>query len=221
MIPGTLCTERTFTAQLASLQGVSEPLVRLPVEGSDLGTCTADILESVPERFALLGFSLGGLVALEVMRRAPERVQRLCLIATNPRGSTQQNFETWTRWRRETAAGGFADIARAHAEGVYRENSEARTAVTEMALVLGPETLMKQLGLLESRPDSRSTLGTITCPTLLIVGQQDRVTPPALHQEMLGLLPSAKLETLKSCGHYAPLERPHEVSSLLHGWLEA
>ena len=221
MISGTLCTQRTFAEQLRVLDAIAEPFMRLPTEGHDLSACAAEILESVPERFALLGFSLGGLVALEIMRQAPERVQKLCLLATNPRGSTPQNLETWARWRREAEAGGFAEIVRSHAEYVCGENAEARTVVTEMAFEVGPETFVKQLNILESRPESRPSLGAISCPTLLVVGQHDRVTPPELHEEMRALIPEARLKTLQTCGHYAPLERPQAVTELLGDWLEA
>ena len=221
MVPGTLCTERTFAEQAASLRDVAEPSVLLPAKGPDLRACAAAILERAPERFALLGFSLGGLVALEMMRQAPERAQRLCLLATNPRGSTAQNLETWARWRREVAADGFPDIIQAHADGVYCGNPEARVPVTEMACALGPETFLRQLAMLESRPDSRPSLGAISCPTLLITGRQDRVTPPELLEEMHGLIPDSRLTTLPASGHYAPLERPRAVTKLLREWLEA
>lgn len=219
MIPGTLCTERVFREQLELLTEVAEPFVRLPTEGRKLSECAVRVLKSVPARFALLGFSLGGLVALEIMRRAPERVQRLCLTATNPRGSTPQNFETWARWRREAEGGAFAEVVRTHAE--YAETEEVRAIVAEMAFEVGTKTFARQLGLLESRPDSRPSLGAIGCPTLLLVGQQDRVTPLEAHEEMQNLIPRAKLETLKSCGHYAPLEQPQAVTGLLRDWLQA
>ena len=221
MIPGTLCTERTFAEQAASLRDVAAPSVLLPVEGSNLKTCAAEILKRAPERFTLLGFSLGGLVALEMMRQAPERVLRFCLLATNPRGSTPHNLETWARWRLEVAAGGFPDSIQAHADGVYSGNPEARVSVMEMACALGPDTFLRQLDLLESRPDSRPSLGAILCPTLLIAGRQDKVTPPELLEEMHGLIPDSRLETLPACGHYAALERPRAVTKLLREWLEA
>lgn len=221
MIPGTLCTERTFAEQAASLRDAAEPSVQLPVEGPDLEACAAGILGRVPERFALLGFSLGGLVALTIMRQAPERVLRLCLLATNPRGSTPQNLETWARWRREVAQGGFPDVIQAHAAGVYSGNPEARAPVMEMACAVGPDTFLKQLDLLGSRPDSRPSLAAISCPTLLVAGRQDRVTPPELLEEVQGLIPGSRLETLPACGHYAALERPRAVTKLLRDWLEA
>lgn len=221
MIPGTLCTERTFAEQVTGLGDVAEPFVRLPLEGSNLEACVAEILGDVPERFSLLGFSLGGLVALEVMRQAPERIARLCLLATNPRGSTPQNLETWARWRREAERGGFPDIVQAHAEGVYSENREARTVVTEMACEMGPKPFVTQLDILESRPDSRPSLSVISCPTLLVVGEQDRVTPLELHEEMCALIPGSRLKTLPTCGHYAALESPQAVTELLCDWLEA
>lgn len=219
MVPGTLCTDRVFAEQVRSLEGVTEPFVRLPTEGRNLGACAGRILAGVPERFALVGFSLGGLVALEIMRRAPERVLKLCLTATNPQGSTLQNFETWARWRREAEGGAFAEVVRTHAE--YAETEEVRAIVAEMAFEVGTKTFARQLGLLESRPDSRPSLGAIGCPTLLLVGQQDRVTPLEVHEEMQNLIPRAKLETLKSCGHYAPLEQPQAVTGLLRDWLQA
>ncbi len=221
MIPGTLCTERTFVHQVAGLSGVTDSFVRLPTGGPDLGGCATRILGSVPERFALLGFSLGGLVALEIMRRVPERVTRLCLLATNPRGSTAQNLAAWALWRREADSDGFAAIVQAHAEHVCEGNAEARTVVTEMAFETGPKTFVEQLTLLGSRPDSRPSLGRISCPTLLVVGQHDRVTPPELHEEMQSLIPAARLETLPACGHYAALEQPQAVTKLLRDWLEA
>lgn len=220
MIPGTLCTERTFTRQVAELGRIAEPTIVLP-GGHDLGDCAARILGSAPERFALAGFSLGGLVALELMRRAPQRVTRLCLLATNPRGSTAQNLTTWAHWRYEAASDGFPAIVQAHAEHVYDENTEARTVVMEMAFEVGPKTFVEQLGILASRPESRPSLGEISCPTLLVVGQHDRVTPPTLHREMQDLITDARLEILPGCGHYAPLERPQAVTRLLHDWLEA
>lgn len=221
MIPGTLCTERVFGGLLGPLGSVAEPSVRLPTGGPDLSACAKKILENAPERFALLGFSLGGLVALELMRQAPGRVLRLCLLATNPRGSTPQNLETWARWRLEVAAGGFPEVVQAHADGVYGGNPEARAPVMEMACALGPDTFLTQLGLLESRPDSRPSLAAISCPTLLVAGRQDRVTPPELLEEMHGLITNSRLETLPACGHYAALERPRAVTKLLHEWLEA
>ena len=86
---------------------------------------------------------------------------------------------------------------------------------------VGPEAFLKQLGLLESRPDSRPSLAAISCPTLLVAGRHDRVTPPELLGEMQGMIPGSRLATLPACGHYAALERPRAVTKLLREWLEA
>lgn len=221
MLPGTLCTRQIFAEQEGAIHEIAESLIHLPLKGSSLGECAEAILGLAPQRFALLGFSLGGLVALEIMRRAPDRVSSLCLIATNPRGSTPQHFELWSRWKKEVESGGFEEVVRAHAAGVYTQNAKAASLVTKMALELGPSAFTQQLNILESRPESLSTLATITCRTLLIVGIQDQVTPLYLHQEMQRLVPGATLETLPNCGHYAPIERPRAVSTLLHDWLQA
>lgn len=224
LLPGTLCTETVFAAQVDALSDVAEPFVLLATEGRDIVGCAAATLRKAPERFALVGFSLGGLVALEIMRLAPERVVKLCLLSTNPRGSTPYNHETWARWRRRVLEGGFSTIVRSHTEGVYGETSaaaKAREVVEAMAFAVGVETFLVQLGLLESRTDSRPSLGTIACPTLLIVGRQDRVTPLELHEEMCALIPGAALVPIEVCGHYAPLEQPEAVSDLMHDWLRA
>ncbi len=221
MLPGTLCTQRVFAEQEGPIHDVAEPLVYLPLMGSNLGECAEAVLKLAPQRFALLGFSLGGLVALEIMRRAPERVSSLCLMATNPRGSTPQHFELWSRWKKEVESGEFEKVVRAHAAGVHAQNEDAMSLVTEMAFELGPVAFARQLDILASRPDSIRTLAALTCRTLLIVGLQDRVTPLYLHQEIQRLIPGSRLETLPGCGHYASLERPRAVSSLLHDWLQA
>ena len=224
LLPGTLCTETVFAAQVDALSDVAEPFVLLATEGRDIVGCAAATLRRAPERFALVGFSLGGLVAFEIMRQAPERVVNLCLLSTNPRGSTPQNHETWAGWRQGVLEGGFPTIVRSHTEGVYggaAVTADVRKVVEEMAFAVGVETFLAQLGLLESRVDSRPSLGTIACPTLLIAGRQDPVTPLELHEETRALIPDAALVPIEACGHYAPLEHPEAVSDLMHDWLRA
>ena len=225
LLPGTLCTETLFAPQMEALADVAD-LQALPLTtGATIAACATAILQKAPEHFALTGFSQGGVVALEIMRRAPQRVTKLCLISTNPRGSTPQNLETWARWQDEARAG-FADIVRFHTEqvgtkqiGDVPEKADVRKTVEEMALSTGIETFLLQLKMLSSRTDSRPSLGKIGCPTLVIGGCQDRVTSPELQKEMREFIPHATLVPLESCGHYAPLEQPQRVSELLREWL--
>jgi pimeloyl-ACP methyl ester carboxylesterase len=223
LLPGTLCNEAVFAHQVASLAGVADTRVLPLMDGRTIAACASAVLRQVPERFALAGFSQGGLVALEMMRQAPKRVLKLCLLATNPRGSTAQNLERWSRWQREAPAGAFTAIVRAHTDNVYSKTEggmNARSVVEEMAEAVGVETFMLQLEMLMSRTDSRPSLSAIGCPTLLIVGRQDRVTPLELHEEMRALIPGAALVPVEDCGHYAPLEQPQAVSALMHYWLQ-
>ena len=220
LLPGTLCTEALFAPQVAALADVADAEV-LPLKiGATIAACAAAILRQAPERFVLAGFSQGGVVALEIMRQAPQRVCKLCLISTNPRGSTPQNLETWARWQSEARAGNFADIVRFHTNyvGHALENVDARNTVEEMAFAVGVKTFLLQLEMLASRSDSRPSLGEIRCPTLLIGGCQDVVTPPELQREMQKLIPHAAFVPL-ACGHYAPLEQSQRVAALLRAWL--
>lgn len=220
LLPGTLCTEALFAPQVEALADVADLQVLPLTTGATVAACAAETLQRAPERFALTGFSQGGVVALEMMRQAPQRVQKLCLISTNPRGSTPQNLETWARWQHEARSGNLADIVRFHTNcvGDGQENADVRNAVEEMASAVGVETFLVQLEMLASRTDSRSSLGEIRCPSLLIAGCQDRVTPPKLHEEMCALIPQATFVPVAACGHYAPLEQPLVVSTLLHEW---
>lgn len=223
LLPGTLCNEAVFAHQVASLAGVADTRVLPLIDGRTITACAIAILRQVPERFALVGFSQGGLVALEIMRQTPERVLKLCLLATNPRGSTAQNLESWSRWQRDAPAGAFTDIVRVHTDNVYSKTeggANARSVVEEMAVAVGVDTFLLQLEMLMSRTDSRPSLSAIGCPTLLIIGRQDRVTPLELHEEMRGLIPDAALVPVEDCGHYAPLEQPQAVSALMHYWLQ-
>ncbi len=219
LLPGTLCTEALFAPQVEALADVTDVQV-LPLKtGTTIAACAAETLQRAPEHFALTGFSQGGVVALEIMRQAPQRVHKLCLISTNPRGSTPQNLETWSRWQRK-ARTGFADIVRFHTEQVGRVQGKTAVCdtVEEMAFATGIETFLLQLTMLASRGDSRPSLGNIGCPTLIVGGCQDRVTPPELQEEMQKLIPQATFVPL-ACGHYAPLEQPQSVSTLLREWV--
>lgn len=221
LLPGTLCTEALFAPQFTALAEVADVCIRPLLKGKTVAACAAATLQDVPGRFALVGHSQGGLVALEIMRQAPERVSRLCLISTNPRGSTEQNLETWARWQREARAGGFTEIVRFYLDHVAdKEGREkVQAVVTAMAQATGPETFLSQLEMLKSRTDSCPTLRKISCPTLLLGGEQDRVTPPELQREMARLVPHANSTELAACGHYAPLERPRRVAAALCTWL--
>jgi pimeloyl-ACP methyl ester carboxylesterase len=221
-LPGTLCTDATFEAQHRHLADVADCLTLPLSTGSTMNEMAAWVLEQSPRQFALVGFSQGAIVALEIMRQAPERVTRLCLIACNPRGSTQGQLDTWVSWQQEALAGNLPKLAEAFANNVHpdrRDDAGLRQRILDMAQETPTEVFIRQLQALASRVDSRPYLAQIFCPTLLIVGRQDPLTPLKFHQEFQEHLPASMLIPIEDCGHYVPLEQPQALSALLRYWL--
>lgn len=224
LLPGTLCTEATFAAQETALSDLAETSVH-PLTGADTTEGYAEaLLAAAPDRFALAGFSQGAIVALAVVRRAPERVTRLALLACNPGPPRPEQLATWLAWADEARRDGVGRIAELLAGNVHpsrRGDLELRRTIVAMAQATPVEAFAGQLTALATRPDARPGLSAIRCPTLLLVGADDPVTPPELHRDSAARIPGARLELLERCGHYAPLERPAEVSAALRRWLLA
>ena len=220
LLPGTLCTAAAFDHQVTHLADVADALV-LPLSvGETVAECAAWVLAQAPETFALAGFSQGAIVALKIMRQAPERVAKLALLDANPGGSTPEQLATWARWREEARAGGFANIVEGFTQGLHPQAEPGlKTTLERMAAETGVDSFSTQLDMLASRVDSRPYLPFITCPTLLLVGRQDRVTPLELHEEMARLIPNAALMPIEDSGHYSMLEQPQAVTAVMRYWL--
>jgi pimeloyl-ACP methyl ester carboxylesterase len=183
------------------------------------------ILAAAPQQFALAGLSMGGYIAYEIIRQAPERVQRLALLDTGSRADTPER----TAARRDL-------MANAEREGVARAQEllmpalihKARlddgalvAAIMQMAVDTGLEAFKRQEAALIGRPDNRPLLAGIRCPTLVLVGEQDALTPVTLAREIADGIPGAKLEMVPDCGHLSTMERPEAVCRALRAWLAA
>jgi pimeloyl-ACP methyl ester carboxylesterase len=186
----------------------------------------AAALEQAPgDRFALAGFSLGGYVALEIMRRAPERVVALALVDTGPRADTAETTEM--RHRMLAAAGSdpakFEAVATAFLPRVVHpsrvDDRALSTLLISMAKSVGAEGFTRQQHAAIGRPDGRPMLADIACPTLVICGREDQITPLALSEEMAAMIPGARLVVIEDCGHMSPLEKPEAVTAALAEWL--
>jgi pimeloyl-ACP methyl ester carboxylesterase len=222
-LPGTLCSEITFSHQTAPLQEVAKVQVVSLLKGSSITASARWVLEQVPDSFALVGFSQGSIVALDIMRLAPERVSKLCLISANPKAPTPAQLETWTKWQQEVLEGKFSEVIEKFPNNVHpekRTDPTLRETILNMARETGPEVFVQQLQALASRIDSRPSLPNINCPTLLIAGKQDAVTPLEFHEEIHDLIPQSVLIPIEDCGHYVTLEQPQAVTALLRYWLQ-
>jgi pimeloyl-ACP methyl ester carboxylesterase len=180
------------------------------------------VLAEAPPRFALAGHSLGGIVALEVQRRAPERVTRLALLNTSARGPSEAQQRSWAESRRRTEAGEFGRVADELAEATLGPAHRALVARNRrMADTVGPQGFLRQLAAQATRPDSRDRLAAVEVPVLVVAGEQDAICPPALQEEIAELCPRATLTTVPGVGHMAPLEDPAAVVELLRAWATA
>ena len=222
LLPGTFCTEAMWRHQRRHLTDVAEVSVGDVGTGESVAEVAESILGRAPERFALAGFSMGAIVAFEILRRAPERVLRLALLDANPGGSTPAQREAWEGMKETIRAGGLEGILEPMTQNVHparRDDLWLVETIRLMGLVTGERACLRQLSTLQSRQSSRDDLSRISCPTLLIVGRQDEVTPVKLHEEMQAAIPKASLAIVEDSGHYTPMERPQAVTALLRGWL--
>jgi pimeloyl-ACP methyl ester carboxylesterase len=187
---------------------------------SDMASRT---LETAPETFALAGLSMGGYVALEIMRMAPERVTHLALLDTGARADTPEQ----TMRRRDLIAladrGEFKAVSPRLLPLFVHEDRLADPRligeITAMAESVGKDAFLRQQKAIMGRPDSRPGLPKIGCPTLVICGRQDALTPIELSEEIAGLMPGADLVLIDDCGHLATMERPDAVNAALRAWL--
>ncbi len=225
LCPGLLNDAALWRHQLDSLTDVADAQVADLTGAESVAALAAAVLERAPPRFALAGLSMGGYVAFEIMRRAPERVTRLALLDTrarlDPPESRARRFELIDIARR----GGFAKLPSQMLAGQLHPDHVAvpQIAATVLAMAerIGPEAFIRQQRAILDRPDSRPGLAAIHVPTLVAGGRQDGITPPDVLREIAEGIPAAKLVIVEEAGHLTPLEQPQAVSALLRYWLQS
>jgi pimeloyl-ACP methyl ester carboxylesterase len=222
-LPGLLDDERLWHHQAAAL-GADHPITSFALTPqASMAELAAMALARAPAgRFALAGLSMGGYLALEIMRTAPERVAALALLDTSARPDTPQASEM----RRALIAQSAGDFDAAMAAFMprilhpSRLGDEAIVALLQkMATDIGRDGFVRQQQAIMARADSRPTLATIRCPTLVLCGRDDLLTPLELHEEMAAGIAGSRLVVLDGCGHMSALEKPAEVTEALRNWL--
>jgi pimeloyl-ACP methyl ester carboxylesterase len=225
LLPGMLCDAALWSHQLTHLSEIADVSVGNLTAADTLAEMARAILRRAPERFALAGLSLGGIVAFEVMRQAPKRVTRLALLDTNARPPRPEQLGVWQRFRTMTRQGRFAEITEQHLLPVLvapdrQQETALTTTIRQMAEHIGAEAFLRQLSLQEQRPDSRVDLPYIVCPTLVLAGRQDMVCPLDMHEEIAAAVPNATLVVIEHCGHLSSMEQPQAVTAALRSWLQ-
>jgi pimeloyl-ACP methyl ester carboxylesterase len=225
LIPGLTCTAALWAPQIAALRAHATITIADHSGHETMAQIAQHILSNAPQRFALAGLSMGGYIAFEIMRQAPDRVTRLALLDTSAKPFNPMQ-----------APGRYALVALAREEGMdavlrqllpmflhpARVHDEALVAtVLQMGRDTGPDAFDRQQAALMSRPDSRPTLAAIRCPTLVLVGAQDLLTPVAEHEAIAAGIAGSTLEIISDCGHLSTLERPDAVNRSMAAWLTA
>ncbi|MFC0409331.1 alpha/beta fold hydrolase [Roseomonas elaeocarpi] len=225
LLPGLLNDRRLWQAQREGLRDVAEVRIADLTQDDSVEAMARRVLDTAPEHFLLGGLSMGGYVALEIMRQQPARVSRLALFDTSARPDAPEQ-----RRRRQ----GLLAICRANPPERFRGvtprllpelvhadhvGGPVGEVVMAMARELGRDVFIRQQTAILGRPDFRPGLPAIAVPTLVAVGEDDRVTPPERSREMASLIPGARYGELARCGHLPPMEAPEAVTALLRGWL--
>ena len=180
----------------------------------------AHALAEAPERFAMAGLSMGGILAFEIWRQAPERVTHMALLDTNPHAEALERRSSRLEQIHTAIAGGLRELAIESLKPLYlaeahRDDQRLLDTILDMALDLGPEVFKRQSLALRDRADSVPTLATIDCPTLVLCGAEDRLCPVAHHEFMAERIPHARLVVVENCGHMSTLEQPEVVTKEL------
>lgn len=223
LVPGLLCTADLFADQIAAFSEGRQVHVADHTSADNLPEIARRILDGAPARFALAGLSMGGYIAFEMLRQAPERIARLALLDTNARADRPDQIKT-----REVLIGAARSVGVRAVQGmllrllVHKERLADRVLterVLRMADGVGVDAFVRQQRAIMGRPDNRPFLATIQCPTVIVVGQEDALTPVKVSEEMAGLVPAARIEVVPRCGHLSTMECPTAVNSILAGWL--
>jgi pimeloyl-ACP methyl ester carboxylesterase len=223
LLPGLLNDARLWRHQVDHLGPLAEIEVADLVGPDSIGAMAERVLAMRSGRFALAGLSMGGYVAFEVMRRAPDRIERLALLDTSARADTPQQTARRRGLIELAQKGRFLGVTPRllpqllHPDHV--EDHATANTVVQMARGVGRDGFLAQQRAIMGRPDSRPDLARIRCPTLVLGGRQDALTPPEVMEEIAAGIAGAQLLQLDRCGHLSPLEQPEAVTAALAAWL--
>ncbi len=224
LLPGLMCDARLFRAQITAFSQERAVMIAPIAGGERLEEIASGLLDQLPHRFALCGFDLGGSVALEIVRRAPERVSRLCLIATDAQADTPQIAASREDLIVAAQAGRLSDVMRKIIGSDVLAPGAQRIPILndalQMAEDLGPDVFVRQMRTLQRRPDQQGALRRVQAPTLIICGTHDAENTVRKQSFLADLIPDARLQVVDEAGHFPTLETPERVNAMLQDWLK-
>ncbi|MGR3502951.1 alpha/beta fold hydrolase [Pseudaestuariivita sp.] len=219
-----MCDARLFAPQINALSAKRAVMVA-PITSSDsIEVLAEEVLAHTPPRFALAGLSMGGIVAMEVIRRAPDRVTRLALMDTNPKAEHPAVAAAREPQIAKVQGGQLRSVMRDEMKPNYLADGPNLGAILDtcmaMAEALGPEVFVRQSRALQARPDQQVSLKAVRVPTLVLCGEDDGLCPLHRHTLMRDLIPGAVLEVIAGAGHLPTLEQPEKTTQALERWLQ-
>jgi pimeloyl-ACP methyl ester carboxylesterase len=225
LVPGLLCTGALFAPQIAGLGHVARIVVADHTRSDTMEAIAEGVLKQAPERFALLGLSMGGYIAFEIIRQAPHRVARLALLDTNARADRPEQTADRKRLIAVARSEGVRKVQELLLPRLVHPRRLEDGALLETILGMADDTPLaafeREQQAIIGRPDNRPLLARIECPTLIIVGAEDQMTPVKVAQEMQQGIAQSRIEVIPDCGHLSTLERPDVVNPLIEEWLAA
>ncbi len=225
LLPGLLCDAALWQPQVAGLADLADPWVADFTSQDSIAAMAESVLAAMPPRFALAGLSMGGYVALEIMRRAPERVTRLALLDTRPQPDDAERLARRRGLIELARKGQFKGVTPRLLPLFLHQSRLADRALTDtvraMAEHVGKDAFIRQQQAIMGRRDQTATLVTIHVPTLVLCGREDALTPLEDHKFMAAGIADARLVVIEDCGHLPTLERPAEATAALRAWLTA
>jgi pimeloyl-ACP methyl ester carboxylesterase len=223
LVPGLANTSTLFAAQIEALSPEREVIVADHGQDDSLAAIASRLLSRAPQHFAIAGLSMGGYVALEVLRQAPERVRRLALLDTSARPDSPEARQDRERLITLAEVGRFEDIlSKLWPRLVHPDRQadrELKAEVLSMMRETGAEAYIRQQRAIMARPDSRAMLPGIEIPTLVLVGDGDAITPPNIAREMAEMIEWSSLLVIPGSGHLSALEKPDLVTQAMQLWL--
>lgn len=222
-LPGMMCDARLYGPQIAAFSASHTVMVAPFGQHETVAGIAAEVLAHAPPRFALAGLSMGGIVAMEVIRQAPERITRLALLDTNPKAEAPAIAARREPQIEKVRKGGLRTVMRDEIKPHYLTDGPNTGAILDlcmaMAETVGPDAFVAQSRALQSRPDQQETLRRVNVPTLILCGEDDALCPLHRHTLMHELVPGATLTVIKDAGHLPVLEQPDATNEALSTWL--
>lgn len=217
-LPGSLCDERVFADQLREIDQPCE-VVDLTLDDS-IAAMAIRVLRAAPPRFALVGLSMGGIVAAEIAHLAPERVLAMALLDTNLGVADDLQLRTRRRWASDVRSGHFTQVVEELLPNLTISPEAHGPLIVEMATAVGPAGFLRQNEALLNRRDQQSIASRFRGPTLIACGSHDRLCPPQAHSDLAARFAQGRLLIVEQAGHLSSIDQPEVLTGGLTDWLD-